>query len=281
MWLTKIIIKIIISRLPVKYSYWKKINIFKHGAMEDFNYSRNIFEGHFNDMNKYNKIRNPIIMEIGPGDSLFSMIYSRKYTTNAFYFIDVHNFANKNTELYLKLIKQLKSEGFLVDFNIKADFSFQELIEFCRTSYLTNGLKDLKKIKSNSVNYIFSHSVLEHIRLFELEEMIYEMYRILKPGGILSHNINYKDHLDESLNNLRFSTHLWESNLFANSGFYTNRVPAVKMHSLFRKVGLNMLSENFGSWDKLPISRSKINRDFNDFSDKELSISTSSLIGQK
>ena len=43
--------------------------------MENFNYSRNIFEGHFYDMNKYNKIPNPIIMEIGPGDSLFSMIY--------------------------------------------------------------------------------------------------------------------------------------------------------------------------------------------------------------
>ena len=74
-------------------------------------------------------------------------------------------------------------------------------------------------IKSDSIDYIFSHSVLEHIRLFELEETINQMYRILKKGGFVSHNINYKDHLDEGLNNLRFPTSLWESNLFANSGF--------------------------------------------------------------
>ena len=146
---------------------------------------------------------------------------------------------------------------------------------------MTRGLQDLKSIKSNSVDYIFSHSVLEHVRLFELEETIDQMYRILKKGGLISHNINYKDHLDEGLNNLRFPTSLWESNLFANSGFYTNRVPAVKMHSLFRKKGMNILKENYGSWEKLPIKRSKISKDFNQFSDEDLSIRTSSFIAQK
>ena len=281
MWLTKLIIKIIISRLPIKYSYWKKINIFKHGSMEDFDYSKNIFEGHFHDMSQYANIDNPLIMEIGPGDSLFSMIYSRKYSSNKFYFIDTNNFANKDTELYSILIKKLLTESFLEDFKIKKNFNFQELLDFCRASYMTNGLKDLKNIKSNSIDFIFSHSVLEHIRLFELEETINQIYRILKKGGVVSHNINYKDHLDEGLNNLRFSENLWESKLFANSGFYTNRVPAVKMHSLFRKKGFNILKENFGSWEKLPIKRSKISRDFNKFSDKDLSIRTSSFIAQK
>ena len=249
--------------------------------MEDFNYSKHIFEGHFYDMKQYKKIDNPLIMEVGPGDSLFSMIYSRKYTSNKFYFIDTNNFANKDTELYSRLIKKLINECFLDDFKIKKNFSFQDLLDFCKTSYMTRGLQDLKSIKSNSIDYIFSHSVLEHVRLFELEETINQMYRILKKGGLVSHNINYKDHLDEGLNNLRFPTSLWESNLFANSGFYTNRVPAVKMHSLFRKKGMNMLKENYGSWGKLPIKRSKISKDFNQFSDEDLSIRTSSFIAQK
>ena len=54
----------------------------------------------------------------------------------------------------------------------------------------------------NSIDYIFSHSVIEHVRKFELNNLIDEMYRVLKPKGVVSHNINYKDHLDESLNNL-------------------------------------------------------------------------------
>ena len=66
MWFLKITIKIIFSRLKIPYKIWKKLNIFKHGQMESFEYSRKIFEGHFNDMNKFVQIKNPIIMELGP-----------------------------------------------------------------------------------------------------------------------------------------------------------------------------------------------------------------------
>ena len=81
MWLLKIVIKIIFSRLNIPYKFWKKLNIFRHGKMEDFSYARKIFEIHFRDMSEVNKIKNPVIMEIGPGDSLFSMVYSRKYSS--------------------------------------------------------------------------------------------------------------------------------------------------------------------------------------------------------
>ena len=43
-------------------------------------------------MNRINKIHNPVIMEIGPGDSLFSMVYSRKYSNEKFFFLDVKDF---------------------------------------------------------------------------------------------------------------------------------------------------------------------------------------------
>ena len=84
---------------------------------------------------------------------------------------------------------------------------FVDLLCFYNTEYLTSGLESLKEIDDNSVDYIFSHSVLEHVRKYELNALIKEMYRVLKPNGVISHNINYKDHLDDSLNNLRFSSH--------------------------------------------------------------------------
>ena len=46
MWLLKILIKIIISRLPIKYSIWKKIGVFRHGGMDNYKYSKKIFFGH-------------------------------------------------------------------------------------------------------------------------------------------------------------------------------------------------------------------------------------------
>ena len=281
MWLAKIIFKVLLSRLPINYSIWKKLHIFKHGQMESFDYSKRIFEGHFHDMNKFNYISDPLILEIGPGDSLFSMIFSRKYSTNKFYLLDVDDFANKDVRLYKNLIKKLINDGYLKKFEIEAKFSFEELVSFLNAKYLTSGLNDLKKLKNESIDYIFSHSVLEHVRLYELNELISQMYRVIKPAGIISHNINYKDHLSDSLNNLRFSEKIWESDLFANSGFYTNRVPAIKMHSLFEDIGFQIVKESFGSWRKLPIPRSKISSDFKFFSDEELSNCTSSFIAQK
>ena len=112
---------------------------------------------------------------------------------------------------------------------------------------MTDGLQSLKKINTNSVDYLFSHSVMEHIRLHEIDEYILEMKRILKPNGLISHNINYKDHLQESLNNLRFPTKIWESEFFAKSGFYTNRIPAVEMHDKFSKAGFKLIKENFAN----------------------------------
>ena len=281
MWLLKIITKIIISRLPISYRFWKKVSIFKHGKMENFEYSRKIFEGHFQDMRNLNAIENPVIMEIGPGDSLFSMVYSRKYTNKEFYFLDVNEYATKNLEIYFKLHKELEKEKCFKKKLVRPFEKFSDLLAFYNAMYLTDGLKSLEKIKDNSIDYIFSHSVIEHVRKNELDKLIKEMHRILKSNGIISHNINYKDHLDESLNNLRFSEELWESDLFAKSGFYTNRIPAVEMHDYFRNNGFNLIKENFGQWEKLPLKRKLINVSFKKYSNKELSIPTSSFLGIK
>ncbi len=281
MWFLKIIFKIIFSRLNIPYSLWKNFNIFKHGQMESFEYSRKIFEGHFRDMSKVNKIDNPLIMEIGPGDSLFSMVYSRKYSEEKIYFLDVNDFASKDLNLYFKLQKKLEKENYFSK-KIKRPFkSFDQLLNSYKAKYLISGIESLKKIEDESIDYIFSHSVMEHVRKYELNNIIKEMYRVLKPNGVISHNINYKDHLGESLNNLRFSEQIWESNIFAYSGFYTNRVPAIEMHKFFKKAGFNLVYENFGKWEKLPIKRNNLNKIFNKYTDEELAIPTSSFLGIK
>ena len=122
---------------------------------------------------------------------------------------------------------------------------------------------------------------MEHVRKKELDILIKEMFRILKPHGVISHNINYKDHLDESLNNLRFSERLWESNFFFKSGFYTNRIPAVVMHQYFRDNGFNLIEEDFGRWNELPINRNSLNKEFKKFTDEELMRPTSRFIAIK
>ena len=104
------------------------------------------------------------------------------------------------------------------------------------------------------------------------------MHRVLKPGGLISHNINYKDHLNESLNNLRFSENIWESSFFASSGFYTNRIPAVEMHKKFSNKGFKIIWEKYGYWQKLPIKRKHLNKKFRNYSDEDLKKCTSAFI---
>ena len=46
-WFLKILLKIIFSRLPIPYSFWKLIGFFKHGKMDTCEYAIKIFNLHF------------------------------------------------------------------------------------------------------------------------------------------------------------------------------------------------------------------------------------------
>ena len=94
--------------------------------------------------------------------------------------------------------------------------------------------------------------------------MVEELRRVLKPGGVMSHRIDFQDHLSESLNSLRFSDQRWESNLFQNSGFYTNRLRAMDVLAAFQNAGMWCECVSIDRWDRLPIrarsARAKISR---------------------
>lgn len=101
----------------------------------------------------------------------------------------------------------------------------------------------MKSITDKSVDLVFSQAVLEHLRLEQLNSIIKETYRILKPGGCASHRINLKDHLGGGLDNLRFSKRTWESNFIATSGVYTNRLRASEITGIFREVGFEIIEK--------------------------------------
>jgi hypothetical protein len=100
-----------------------------------------------------------------------------------------------------------------------------------------------------------------------------ELHRILKPGGIMSHRIDFKDHLGGGLNNLRFSQRRWESPLFARSGFYTNRLRASEVLAVMQSCGFASRIIKQDTWPGIPIRRERIAREFQDLSDDDLRIS--------
>ena len=132
-------------------------------------------------------------------------------------------------------------------------------------------------LPNNSIDFIWSHSVLEHVRKKDFADMVVELRRIVKATGKMSHNADLKDHLGDALNNLRFSDRLWESEFMAKSGFYTNRLQHQDILKLFREGGFEIVDDAVGCWEKMPTPRNSMDVMFQDVPDDELRICSSNV----
>ena len=277
MWALKIVGKMLFSRFHLPYGFWKWVGIFRHGRMDSLDYPIKIFTLHVNRAFPHGLPNDSVILELGPGDSIASALLGYASGAKQIYLVDVGDFSRRDVAFYRALASDMSRKGYRVPDLGMAD-SFDAILSACNARYSTEGISSLGTIASESVDFIWSHSVLEHIRKHELRATLNELRRILKPKALSSHNIDYQDHLDHGLNNLRFSEKVWESTLFIESGFYTNRVPAVMLHEMFTEVGFEILQESFGKWPVLPTARRAMHKDFQIFSDAELLNRTSHVL---
>ena len=93
-----------------------------------------------------------------------------------------------------------------------------------------------------------------------------------------SHKVDLRDHLGGALNNLRFPESLWESNLWANSGFYTNRLRCSEIIQSFQSAGFHVEEVETSRWETLPTPRRKLAPEFRRHPDRELCISGLSMV---
>lgn len=276
-WALKIIAKLLVSRLPLPYGFWKSIGIFRHGQMDSSDYPIKIYNLHVGRSFPQGLPSGSVILELGPGDSIASALLGYATGAKQIYLVDAGNFSTKDVAFYRSLSQEMASKGLRVP-DLSSVISFDAILQACNARYLTEGISSLRTIPSHGVDFLWSHSVLEHIPKRQLPVTLSEFRRILKPGALSSHNIDYQDHLDFGLNSLRFSESVWESMLFAESGFYTNRVPAVTLHKMFREAGFEILQEEFGRWPVLPTARRSMHQDFQSLTDEELLNRTSHVL---
>jgi len=279
MWFCKILIKIVISKLPVSYSVWRKLRLFRHGKMDDASYSQKIFNLHVSRYSSEIDLAGKRVLEVGCGDSVASGVLAFLHGCESCFCIDVGEFATSDLNFY----KEIKGSPKYPERwgSLQSVTSFSGLLETCKITYETEGLDSLRRIDTCSIDLSWSHSVLEHVRLKELTNVLAELHRVMVHQGVSSHNIDYQDHLAFSLNNLRFGSTVWELDWLAQSGFYTNRIRAFQMHRKFAEVGFSILFEDFGKWADLPIERRLFSDEFRDISDEELKIRTSSILVKK
>jgi len=275
-WWAKILAKIVLSRFPFRYEIWQGLRIFRCGQMDDSDYAISVFNNHAGKAGVIKSLYGKTILELGPGDSVATAIIAASYGARAI-LVDVGKFARRDVLMYKKLVKKITDLG-LSPPNLSECRNLDMILDICGARYMTNGLASLAQIKDGSIDFIFSNAVLEHVRKSELLETMKECRRILSQNGICSHYIDLRDHLDNALNNLRFSEWLWESKLFVKSGFYTNRIRYRDMLKIFSNAGFSYEVIELTRWPGMPTPRHKLASAFRNLPVEELCVSEFSVL---
>jgi SAM-dependent methyltransferase len=270
-WYIKMPIKIVISRFPVEPRFWQEINVFRAGTMDSPECAFDIFKVHYEATN-LRSLSDCSVLEIGPGNSGLTAVFAQSFGASRTWLIDTEPLASQDARLFLGAEQLLLKAGLSAP-HLGAVTSVDEALTRLNAFYLTTGLESLKKIPEAEVDFLFSNAVLEHVRLREFADLIAETRRILKPTGIASHVIDFRDHLQHGLNNLRFPERVWESEFMARSGFYTNRIPWPDMERIFRGAGFSVELIRVQHWpDGLPTRQGSMARPFKQMSAANLKV---------
>jgi SAM-dependent methyltransferase len=115
----------------------------------------------------------------------------------------------------------------------------------------------------NSIDYVTTTKVLSFIPPNVLREILRECGRILRPGGVMSVLIDYRDnyrHFDKSIsvyNFLQYSDETWERR-YNSPLFHQNRLRHCDYRRLFSEVGLQVVRDEPGYDGTIEAARERL-----------------------
>ncbi len=138
---------------------------------------------------------------------------------------------------------------FALELDPSPDSVLENVLQLCGIDYLAPADASALAVPERSFDLHLSRHVLEHVPPDDLERLLREAARVLKPGGLCAHLIDPSDHFryqDSSIsrvNFLRFNEAAWER-LAGNRFMYMNRLRAGDYLSRFAEAGLEVLDVN-------------------------------------
>jgi predicted SAM-dependent methyltransferase len=142
-------------------------------------------------------------------------------------------------------------------------------------------------LESNSIDLVYSNSVLEHVPPEVISGLMKESLRVLKPGGLAMHNVGCNDHyafFDKKIsfiNYLQYEEREWR--FWNNSLQYRNRLRVPEFVDLATQAGFEVISKKThvhpGTLEALASLR--VAPQFGRFSRDELAATTVDFIGRK
>ncbi|MFA7359941.1 MAG: methyltransferase domain-containing protein [Candidatus Kapaibacterium sp.] len=283
----------ILSRVPggERVNLWMQMNITKGLPVSDDILASKIEAGkiHLENYLKYNKENNKNIsglssFEFGAGyDLIVPYVFSFMKLSNI-YCVDIKNKAS--AYLLNDALKRLPA--MLSYHEVKKtglyEITHKNLISDLKKNYNIHYMAPMDagntNLRDESIDLVVSNATLEHIPKDSIKAILKESYRILKPGGILSHAIDYKDHwayIDSNLsyyNFLKYSDQIWK---YKNPSLnYQNRLRHRDYIDLFKSAGFQIKfanPDNPTEKDKFTLRNLKINDYFrSNYTFDELSV---------
>lgn len=143
------------------------------------------------------------------------------------------------------------------------------------------------QLPSNSVDLVYSNSVMEHVPKDDIRDLMHESMRILRPGGLALHNVACNDHyahMDRGIsfvNYLQFSESQWR--WWNNSLQYQNRLRASEFLEMAVKAGLSVIYKHTsvrpGTSDAL--AKFEVAPEFRRFPPEDLATTSIDFIARK
>lgn len=221
-----------ISRFINKILFWKLYS-------SDFKALDEKFEKMKEVLDEQNiSIKGETVLELGPGNSYI----------NAYNFLMMGAKRVILVDKYPRLIKTDKQKEFFKKEIEYVTKKYGQKLPFIKkgevdSKYILFIDKDLTEAEVKNVDFIFSNSVLEHIR--DVEDNIKAMSLCLNKNGYMLHNIDLRDHYNFNKPFLfyKYSDNTWNKYLTKEGLSYTNRWRYDDFVKIFQKYGFKSIYE--------------------------------------
>ena len=231
--------------------------------------------------------QSPIILEIGPGANLGQGLLlvasgAKKYTGLDLYqppeLYNRHSYAAAYDLLNLVAPQSIRVKADQI-YSVKGE---QVVFKPERMDYLFPRQSYDIRMPDGSVDFVFSHSVFEHIT--DPDKTVTAIEKVLRRGGISAHDIDLRDHDDFSkpLEFLKTGEASWQARYTGEHKFtYTNRKRLSDFVAATERSGLKILKVETM---KVPMSeeiRRGLHADFQKYSLEDLAVVRALIVAEK
>jgi len=145
-----------------------------------------------------------------------------------------------------------------------------------------------EEVEGNLLDLVYSRTVLEHIAPATLAEMLSEMHRVIRPGGMSAHIIDNSDHFEHAdkrltrVNFLQYSSAVWRLT-HLNAQAYQNRLRHSDYVMMFEASPFELVHTDAVVDERALTALEKfpLHSDFTQYSKEDLAALTSWIIARK